>query len=385
MEIFNFFRKITKEEKEPEKITINQLENWIKKQDEKIKKQDEKFVKQINALKQELIKSLGESIEHLQNYDLSKKKADQRVKLIVQENFNNYLKYTSNLIQDLDELTNPQSKSLIEKIDDLLINFQKKSELNFQKATFLIGETGEIKDSINEFVKQFKIIINENRELIQTNESLIIIKQKQREIQEIDLTEKKIEKNIKSAETEIDSFNKKIKEIKEEIKKIKNSEDYKKEQKQKQEIDTENKTLDFDFGELKKLINFKELTNKYHKNEKEMGLIREYKENFKESFEKDNGESLKELINEKLIVERIEKIKNLKNEINQLENNLNLKQGVEISIKEAEINRLNQQINSLKEEIGKNNKFMDKITGESEEIIGELKRIFGDVNLRLTG
>ena len=387
MGILNFIKNLFNSESEkpiePEDISLTDLPIWIKSKEQYIEKQNQEFSRQINNLKEELTNNLKEKIEELEDYNLDQKKADQRVKSIVKENFNNYIRYTEKLIQELETLSINNSKPLIQEIDLILINFQKKSNISYQKATFLIGEIGKIKESIDNFTKQLKTLINQNKKLIQTTDSIDIIKQNQEDFLEIQNTEEQIKNNIKSTKSKETHLNNQIKDIEEQIEKIKKSKEYKEEIEQKNEIDKENSSLATKLNELKKLIDFKELAHKYHTNEKEMNQIKEHRDNFQEAFNKDNGKNLEELANNKQITEKIQEINNLKKHINKLENNLTLKAGVEISLKETEIDKINQEIKEQTNEIEKNNKLLTKMTEEKEEIIDQLKTTFYLLNIIL--
>jgi hypothetical protein len=386
MGILNFIKNIFKEPEkpsEPEDLLIKDLQNWIQTKEKSIEKQDKDFSEQITNLKKELINTINKKLEELKDYNLDDKKAEERIKSIILENFNNYIRYTEKLIEGLENLITNQSKTLIQEIDLLLINFQEKSDVSYQKATFLIGEIGKIKESIDNFTKQLKKLINENQELIKTSGLISIIKLKQEELLEVESTEDQIKNKHKSTKSKITHIENQIKEIQEQITKIKKSKEYHEEINEKNKIDQENNTLTTKLNELKKLVDFKELAHKYHANEKEMNIIKDHRNNFQEAFEKDNGKDLEELVNKKQASDKIQEIQDLRKHINKLENNLNLKEGVEISLKEAEITKLEQDIKDQNTEQEKNNKLLTKITDEKDQIFEQLKSTFQEMNIIL--
>ena len=125
MGILNFVKKFIKEEEKPkeqEKLAIDEIETWTEDKKEEVEKKDKALLKKIKNLKSELTDNLQEKLEKLENLDLGEKKAEQRIKIIVEENFNNYLRYTSNLIQELKELDNGQSKNLIKDLDESFLS-----------------------------------------------------------------------------------------------------------------------------------------------------------------------------------------------------------------------------------------------------------------------
>jgi len=394
MGILNFVKKFIKEEEKPkeqEKLAIDEIETWTEDKKEEVEKKDKALLKKIKNLKSELTDNLQEKLEKLENLDLGEKKAEQRIKIIVEENFNNYLRYTSNLIQELKELDNGQSKNLIKDLDESFFSFQKKSATSFEKATYLFGDVGKIRESIDNFVKQLKSLINENQEFIKETEILSIIIKKQDELLEIKNSEKEIKNNLKSIRAKTTHLDNQIKDIEEQIKKIKNSYEYKEELKQKNKITTKKQEFSKEINGLKKLIDLKLLANIYHKNEKEMQIIKDHRSNFQEAFEKDYGEGIKELIeftnrkeiNKQDIDKKIKEIKKSKNETDNLEDNLILKQSVKIELKESEITRINQEIQDHNTDIERNNKLLEKNTLAEEEILDQLITHFQHLNVIL--
>jgi len=387
MTIINFIKNLFSSEQqkptEPKDLAIQDLGPWIQSKNQELEKQDQEFSKKITNIKKELTNNLKEKLRELEDYNLDNKKADQRVKSIVEENFNNYFRYTEKLISNLNDLTITNSQLLIQEIDLLLMNFQEKSNISYQKATFLIGEIGAIKDSIDNFTKQLKNLINKNQELIKTTEILSLLTQKQEELNKIENTEDQIKNILKSIKTKETHIKNQVEEIENQITNIKNSKEYKEEIKQKNRIDQENINLTTQLNNLKKIIDFKDLAHKYHSIEKEMNIIKDHRDNFQAAFEKDNGKNLEELTNKKSITEKIQEIRNLKKHINNQENNLSLKTGVEISLKETEITKLEQEIKDQKTEQEKNKKLLSKITDEKQQIISQIKTNLQSLNINL--
>ena len=386
MKILSFLKKFIKEEPrelEPENLNLNEIDSWIENKDQEFKTQDKNFLSQINQHKQELVANLKEKQVELEDFNLDEKKAEQRIKSIVQENFHNYLKYTSKLVEDLELLDIANSKELIEKLDTLFINFQKKSQSSFQKATFLVGEIGAIREQIDNFTKQLKTLINENKKLIDSTSIFAAIQNNNQELLEIKNSQKEIKKKIKLNKGKKDTHEIKVKDNQKNIDELKETNEYKEELKQKRAIDLKYNSLETEIYNLKKEINFKELANTYHKNEKEMIIIKDHKDNFLTAFEKDQGKKIAELVDKKAVNDKLQKISELKKEINEMENKLDLKKGVELSLKESEINKFQEDIKESNSEDNREKKLLEKAEISKQEVLDRLKKGFEMMNFNL--
>ncbi len=391
MGIFDFFKKQKQQvEITIEKISFKDTKNWIQNKKQELKKQDQDFLNEINSIIKELIDNLKESTISLKNVDLNKKKAEERVKIIVQQNLENYMNNINELIEDLSKLNElNSSKDIIKKIDSLFSNFQKKSELNFQKATFLIGELGEIRDKIEDFFKKFDKLLTDNQSIINTSNITESIDKKLKKLSEIEEANGKIKTEIESDKDKIDEFNKKIKDLKISIEQNKQSNEYKEEIDKIDKIKNQQKELEKEIYILKSLVDLKILANIFHKNEKEMALIKKYKENFLKAFKKDPKgimeiiDSTSQIENKPAINKKIETITKLNNEIQGLEN-LPIKFITEIDLKNSEVNKLNSNIKDINNNIEKLKKRYEKTKIIEKGELEMLKIEFKELNIELS-
>ena len=106
MGIFDFFKRKKQEfeEQTEEKISFKEIDNWINEKKQKIKDNQKEPLQKIKENLSELLDGLDDKIEVLRNFDLDKKKAPERAKLIVKENFNKFIDYLEKLIFDLKDL-----------------------------------------------------------------------------------------------------------------------------------------------------------------------------------------------------------------------------------------------------------------------------------------
>ena len=124
MSFLDFFKK-RKKEKKLEKIQLKDLETWILNKKEDVKNKKNVVSNLIKEKIIQLIQELGEEIETLEKIDLRERKVEEKTKLIVRENLNNYIKYLRELQTNLKNLENERFDYLIEKINSIFFNFNK--------------------------------------------------------------------------------------------------------------------------------------------------------------------------------------------------------------------------------------------------------------------
>jgi len=311
MGIFDFLRKKIEElksenqevkEQEPEikqEMIFNEIGEWIiNKKKENIRK-EEGIIREIVFLISELTNELTEENEELKKVDLNNRKEEQKIKNIVLENLSNYSFHVEKLINDLEMSEKKDLQKLINDINKIFQEFKQKSNMSFQKATFLVGrELEKVKESIRNFFTGVKEIEEKNKDIFQTSGIISLIEKRLEEIKklensdiEINREEKGIEKRILKSETE-------EKDIEENIKKIKNSEEYILWEKRRQEANLKKKEIEKEIFDVKNMIDWKNLSNIFHTNEKKMAVIKEYEYHFSQIFEKEGEDRIIELLKE---------------------------------------------------------------------------------------
>ncbi len=382
MGIFSWFKK---QEPEKRQIKFEELENWLGGKEHQDREKN--LAKEIKNQLNELSFELKENLDELGQIDIDGKKVEPKIKLIVKENLNNYENYLGNLIIKINRLGQDNLHDLIKEINFLFYDFEKKSEQNFQKITYLIGEVGKVKENIGDFFKSIKKLLKENENLIETSRITGLIRSRLSEFNSIENEKKQIIKTISERKEKLEDLSSKTKKLSETIEKIKNSEEYSNEKRKKENTEKARQKLEKEIYFLKQLVDFKELANIYHSGKKEMNLIKQYRENFKDAFEKDRGVSLLELINllqktsmeKKSILKKIEQITCSENEVHNLEGSMELKASADILIKEAEIERLNAEIEYLKNQQSREKNKTEKIQNN----LGEIKKMIKQELLRI--
>jgi|TARA_Y100000034_G_scaffold97082_1_gene118460 hypothetical protein len=338
MGFFDFFKKKKEQIVEIEKISQNELQNWLLNKKTKIEKEEQDILILIKKRISQFISELEEKIPILYKVDIEEKKVEEKIKLIVKENLRNYIDYLEKLITKLKEIDEaPQAypeksqekivtggKDIIGKINLIFSDFQKKSALSYEKTTILIGkEMKDIKESIRKFFKDIEEIIKNNQEIIDESKIIRLVEIEVKKFDEIKKIKSEITKNIEEFNNKINSLEKNIKIKEEEIKNIKKSEKFLEENKKQEELKTKKQELEKDIENLRGIIDFKALANFYHIFEEKMKIIKEYRENFKQTFHKTKGEDIMILLKEsKLhnvdILNKFQEIEEKQKEINNI-------------------------------------------------------------------
>ena len=394
MGIFDFIKKFSRKEPEivvNEKVEFSNIKYFLENKKQQLKLQEEEFLNKFKEINNNLISSLQEKIKQLENLDLDQKKAEDRIKIIVKENFKSYLYYVELLIKDISNLEEINSSlDMISKINSTFLNFQKKAETSYQKATYLIGELGQIKEEISNYFKKTETLIKENDDIIKISKILKSIEKKLEELLKIDNTSKEIDKEKSKNEEKINEVNNKIINHEEEIIKIKNSNEHKELLKNEETLNKKDGELEIQIIKIKNLINLKTLSGICHKSEKDMIIIKNYRNNFINAFKEDSNNKLKEILdstnqieNKELIGEQLINIENLNGEIEMINNSINNHSLKEIQRINEQIRNTKSELDNLNRNIEKENKRLVKSRKNKDLTLDLIKNILEDINVEL--
>jgi hypothetical protein len=377
MGFFNFFKK---KEEIREEVSLDGLEKWLKKRKEGLSNQEKEILDPISSLISELIIELKEEIIILENFDIEILKTEERIKLIIKEQLKNYIE---SLRKMMDKLEQVGGKEVILDINLILEDFRKKSHISYEKVTFLIGkEMRATKGSLNKFVKSLENILKSNKKFFDEYET----------INSIDLNlfnsikekRKKVYENLNNEINQEKKLEESLENKKREIEEIKVSKEYLLELKKQKDLDLNREELKEVFSKLRMKIDFKFLSNFYHKFEKDMALVKGFKDNFKESIETYGVNRLEELLKESKLfddeilelIERIDLMKKgmkevqikdygilfLKRDVERVKSEIETIQ-LEIKIKEKRVKTLDDEIDDTI------NLFREKLEGIGVDFI----------------
>lgn len=380
MGIWDIFKKKKEEPPQLQKLSQEELQEWLKTKQEEISKQEQQLFNEVKEKINKLAQELTEEISALNQVDFEKKKEREKIKAIVQENFRNYIIKLERLINKIQEIEN--SSNVINQINKIFYDFEKRSKPNYEKATYLIGkEMADTKESIKSFFRDIERIVKNNQKQIEESQIVKEIKEEVEKYKQIQETNSKIIEEIEEQAQKINKIKGILQKYKEDKEEIKNSQVYHEKERKIKQLEIKKQELETNKTKLKQLISFKSLTNIYHKNQKEMGILKEYRENFKQTFNKTRGEDLFNLLKDSSLY--TEEMSNLIQKINNIKQELS-----NTKIEHTELNSLDNSIKNLEYEIeqitlNKENreKTQTKFKENKEDILESLKKKLRSLNI----
>ena len=379
MKLFSFFKKkkIKDLKHEVSKVFFDELESWIENKEKEIENKEKEIFELVSGRIFEVVKELEERLKILKNVDVDSKKVEDRIKLLVKESLRNYIEHVENFINALKSLEYQKTENFVDKINKIFTDFEKRSYMSYEKTTIIIGkEIATLKDEIVNLSKYLKKEFEKNKEILNSSKVVFLIKTKIKEIQKNNKFFEEVSEKIKQLNKEVQDYAEKNKKFTEEIEKIKKKPEYFKNLKKQEEVKLQKEKLKTEIEILKSLIDFKKLSNFFHKYEKDMKVVKEHKENFKLEFQKDCGEKILSLLDEsKLnnssILNKVKEVKGVKEKIKEEENKIK-KNETEDLLAMVEKNGL--EIEKLNDEKYRINKKHKKLRDSKEEFKNSLKK-----------
>jgi hypothetical protein len=381
MGFWDIFKK--KEPIKIERIKFEELESWLESNKKEAKKQEGFYVQEIQDSLSKLISELEQGLVILEKVNVDEKKAEEKLKLVVKENLQHYASHLVKFKDKLKEISE-SNEGIIEKIDSAFLDFNRKSSPSFQKATFLIGEElGNVKEIIGNFLRDVKRITDENKPLIDKLKALSSVEKKLASLSEAKKRIHETEAKIKENNERCRIINYALEEKNKEIEKIKGTENFIAQEREKERTESIKKDIEQDISKLRESIDFKALSSFFHSFEKDMKKVKEYKDNFRQAFQKTSGQELIELLKEaKLLTEGIA------SEIGKI----NEKQHELASIKiedtgiekiEREIQELRSNIQSVNSSTSAEQKIIEKTNSTLNELISSIKGELIKINVEV--
>lgn len=389
MGIFGFFKQ-KKTEPANEKISIKEISSFIKnkKQFNELKEKDmiNEIITNINSL----VLDLNEKIKVLNCLDLNQKKVDARTRFVVNENLNHYIGHVTRLIVNLQEVKRDSLDSLIKSIDSEIIDFENRSKINYEKATFIIGkEIAGIKDAITGFLRNTRLLISQNKNFMDNLIAVSYISEKLQQMNEIERSFESLEIEKDKENKELKFFNESIEKSNQDILNLEKSEKFLEEERKIEELKNQNYELERKIFELKEMIDFKKLSSIYHYDSKKMALINMHKMNFVKSIQLDHGASIIRLVeeahqNDVFVLKKLTEIRNKLKELSKesYESKNFPEHELMAELRKKESYELGKQ-KELEDEIEKNSKVGEKLMQKKQEIINEIKTELAKINIEL--
>ncbi|MDP2925468.1 MAG: hypothetical protein Q8N99_03795 [Nanoarchaeota archaeon] len=384
MGIFDIFKKKIEAK---ETLSSSSLDEFIDRKSSELTEKESRFNETIKQRLVIFIESLENKVKVLESIDLKDRKADERAKFIVKENLQKYISNVTKLMDKLKEVQGNSEKSL-ERINMLINDFEKKSFLNYEKATFLIGkELGSIKDAISLFFKNLNLLIEDNKPFLDSIDIINKIKRYIKDLKNQENLENEIKVEIKKGNEEKESSIKEINIGNYNLNLLKNSEKYYDELNFKKKIEEKKANMDRDIIVLRSIIDFKTLANVFHYEAKKMSIINEHKQNFRTFLDKDNLMQLIRLMQEagldiKEVIKKTNETKERLESI-RIEEERDLPETNKIYALVQDIKKLENRIKEIDEEESRSKKRIDKIKENKLTVIDSLKQELLKFNVEL--
>src|SRR3989344_4995755 len=385
MSFIDTLKKIFQEEKEEKKeeiieIDFSQLSSALDAIQKAVDMHKEEIKKNLKDKISDFYIQMQQQIIVLEKINLDKRKEEQKLKHIVNENLKLYIEYLNNLIDDLNKAKELETNAFIKRISEIMNNFNKNSKNSFEKATILIGnELGKTKEIVNNTFRSIEGIIKGSA----SKQDNMINKTKEMldSLDTLKKTEEEIRNNLVILNTKKQEAERAIETIKQEAEKAKKSEEYKKELAEKENRQKKLLQLEKQIQEIKQKINFKLLAKHFHNEIKKSKLIQEYIDNFKQAIEKDYNLEIIPLISEfKQIDVNLIEIRNNLLELN--ENTIGEKEN-KIKLLDADISKQNSQLIDISQEASQETKRKLRLEEKEKEIIESIKNQVKELNLKV--
>jgi len=319
---------------------------------------------------------IDDVILSLEEIDISEKKEHDKIKLVVNENLNQYITYLKRTIENLKKIDLSDPEKIIHKISGILNEFRRLSHMPFEKATILVGEKlGNAKITVNSFIKEINSVFEENKKLFEKDKlfkkiNILMNELKNRKylFEEIDLELKELHNKMEGKKAECSS-------IKYKISKIRQSEQFNKDNIEKENNKEYIEELYRKINSIKNEINLKELSKKLHEDKKKYKLIMNYIADFKKAIKEDKELQIIEILKSEISEQTAQglfDLQEIQQRVIELENPLFAKTDYEISSLEKELSKLDANINDIESNIARELKKKEKLHIKIDDINSEI-------------
>jgi len=381
MGFFDFLKKKRIAE-EKEKVEFDELESWLKNKTRQNTEKEKELSDWIKQRTSQFVKETDIKLKSLKNLELTKKKAEDKIHVIVKENLNNYVALLEKLLSNLKNLDSNTHGILIGRINFLFANFEKESFMNFQKASFYFEkELANIKRGMGIFFNDLRSLIESNKSLIDNLKIISAASSKFDELKDNDGLNSQINFQIQGIEQKKADLKNKLESIEKDMKKTAESREYSEKISKREEAEKTRDALKQDILKMKEEVDMKSLARTFHGNEKKMKIIRDYNNDFYSAFEND-PESIITLLDENKkahISKKIAEIQRKKEEIAEI-----LSEKDEIESLKADMEKIKDEVEILNKEESDCIKRIQKLVEKKQELLEMIKSGLAKINVEVT-
>jgi len=372
MGIFSFLKskKPVELKDEIESMAFEDIGKWVEDKKEGLKGDEQKVLEKVGEKLELFYVSLEGKLEVLEGVDIESKKEHGRAKLLVRQGLDKYIDLVHILLKDLKATKKENLEKFIRKISETFVLFEKTSAKVYERATYLVGDEmaavrNEIRRFYNGLIEMFEGEDSSIKDLVKIKN----IKLKLEEFEKLEGNVKDVEKEIEISNRKIGEAKKKVERLMEDVERIKNSSEYISNLKTVEEIKALRVGLDREIAKLKELIDFKKLTSIIHSNERELKIVKDYREHFVSEFSRDGGAKILNLLG----------ASNMKN--SAIESQVSLIEKKDSELKEK---RENIGLDSTVIKLGEVKKIEDEIDGMETKKV-KVRRRLEEFDLKLKG
>lgn len=299
MGIFSFFK--SKKSAEPvaeiESMAFDGIKSWLDNKDKALRENEREALGGIHGRLDEFYVSVEEKLEVLNKIDIESRKEHGRAKLLVRQGLDKYINFVGALVKDLRALGERDLEKFAREIIRAFTHFEKTSAASYGRATYLIGdEMAAVRNEIRRAYNDIAKLLEGDKLLVESSRKIEKISSKLDELGVVERNFGEAGEEIIANEKRVEKAKKNIEKLESEIEEIKSSSEYTSGLKARDEIKNLRIDLDSEISRLKGLIDFKRLISIVHSNQKELGIVKSFKDHFASEFSKDRGDRILDLL-----------------------------------------------------------------------------------------
>jgi hypothetical protein len=381
MGMFDFLKKKRPIEEGVRPESFEDAKKIFKEKSEVLKGESEEILIEIKGNFGDFYVSIGEKLKVLGEIDIESKREHGKALILVRQGLDNYIDSVRVLLKDLKKLEKNDFGKFVREISGVFILFEKRSFNFYERATYLIGEEmAAVRNEIRGFYKVLLGVFEREKLLVGNLKVVEEVGLKLGEIERLGGDLRNLGGEILVNNKMINGAKGEVKRLNDEIKIIKNSSEYISNLTVKEKVRVFEVKLNDEIAKLKNLVDFKKLIGIVHVNEKELKVVKEYRDHFALKFSHDEGKLLDLLDRSEMKSGEIETqvllIKKLRGEVIESKKSVGIDRTI---VKLEEIGKIKKKIKDIEIGTAKVNQRLKELVLRLDGLKGEVIQIrFGD-------
>ena len=378
MDLLNRIKLIFSKEQEKEDETIKEII-----QIEELPSKLEGQINELDVLKEQLKDTISkrifdfevetnEKIRSLEHIDISQRKENEQIKIIVKENLNLYISHLKRTIDNMRHAEKEEMGEYINRLFRVLNEFNRISSMPFEKATILIGdELGSTRAIVRSFIQEINKIVEDNNFIFEKSRLCHVMSNLLSESEQITLLQTDIENKLLEMKAVLENAVEEKGMLKIKLSEIKERDDFKRDNQEKIDYRKRLDSLEEDIQSIKRELDLKSLLKKFHHDKIIDRLVRNYVNDFKNTLEDDKELKIIDIIdsNDK---KPIHKLREIQKTLVSLRPFSPTKIDIEIDLLEKKTKEESAHILDLENEIKNEIKRKEKLSLKLQKINSDL-------------